>query len=94
MYFLHRTREFEKSFKRLERSGLSPRIREELADIIDCLASGEALGSEYKDHKLNGEYEDYRECHIRGDLLLLYQIRKKELVLLLVDIGSHSYLFG
>ena len=33
------------------------------------------------------------ECHIQHDLLLVYEIREAELVLLLIDIGSHTYLF-
>jgi mRNA interferase YafQ len=55
------------------------------------LAHGKKLPTEYKDHQLRGELEQYRECHIKGNLLLIYQLRKMEL--LLVDIGTHSY-FG
>ena len=35
------------------------------------------LSAEWKDHKLNDDWKDFRECHVKGDLLLLYQIRKK-----------------
>ncbi len=35
-----------------------------------------------------------RECHIQGDLLLVYKIEQGVLVLALLDIGSHAYLFG
>ena len=40
-----------------------------------------------------GELFGYRECHIKGDLLLIYKIEKENLILILVDIGSHSQLF-
>lgn len=63
-----------------------------LEDVITTLASGKKLPKEYKDHQLEGELRHYRECHIKGDLLLVYQILKGELLLILVNIGTHSYL--
>lgn len=62
--------------------------------MIDALASGKKLDARYLDHQLSGELEDYRECHIKNDLLLVYQKHDNILILLLVDIGSHSQLFG
>ena len=47
----------------------------------------------YKDHALSGNYKNYRECHIKPDLLLIYKIEKSELILYAVHIGSHSDLF-
>ncbi len=41
---------------------------------------------------LTGDWSDCRECHIRGDLLLVY--RKPDDVLQLVRLGSHSELLG
>jgi len=35
----------------------------------------------------------YRECHIKSDLLLVYQLKKDKLILLLVNIKNHSNLF-
>ena len=65
---------------------------ESLREIITALASGEKLPAGCKDHQLKGELRNYRECHIKGDLLLVYQIQKEELLLVLVDMGTHSYL--
>lgn len=67
---------------------------EEVNNLIDTLCSGEQLNSKYRDHMLHGIYTGYRECHIRGDLLLVYKIERDLMLLILVDIGSHSYLFG
>ena len=93
MYKIIRTKDFEKSFKRVKGSGkLKKQAREKLVETIATLAKGERLTSEYKDHQLTGELSHYRECHIKGDLLLVYQIRRSELLLILVDIGTHSYL--
>lgn len=71
---------------------LKAQAQKDLEEAIDCLARAAKLSSGYKDHQLQGELKEYRECHIKGDLLLVYQIRKKEQTLVLVDIGSHSYL--
>ena len=34
-----------------------------------------------------------RECHIRPDWLLVYKKIETKLLLILIDTGSHSYLF-
>ena len=94
MYLILRTKDFEKSYKKIKDSGkLKRQVEENLIEVIDILSHGTPLSSEYKDHQLRGELKWYRECHIKGDLLLIYQIRKKKLLLILVDIGTHSY-FG
>jgi mRNA interferase YafQ len=64
-----------------------------LEEVIVSLAKGEALSAKHRDHQLTGSLKDYRECHIKSDLLLIYQKHNDVLVLLLVNIGSHSKLF-
>lgn len=64
-----------------------------LFEVVDQLSEGETLDPKYKDRKLIGEYEGKRECHIEPDFLLIYEIIEKEIVLLLVRVGSHSDLF-
>ncbi len=93
MYLIYRSKSFENSFSKLKRSGASKKILDGIALVIDMLALGESLDVKYRDHKLQGDYVGYRECHIRADLLLVYQVKEKSLVLALMDIGSHSYLF-
>jgi len=65
-----------------------------LFEIIDKLSEGIELEPKYNDHKLSGVYEGKRECHIEPDFLLIYEIRKSEIVLYVVRVGSHSRLFG
>ncbi|MBI3306055.1 type II toxin-antitoxin system YafQ family toxin [Candidatus Nomurabacteria bacterium] len=85
------TRKYKKSFKKLKQSG---KFKEEgLNEVIDMLCKGQILDPTYQDHPLHGEYEGYRECHIRGDILLIYEIKDQELILVLINIGSHSELF-
>ena len=91
MYTPYPTKKYEKSFLKLKRSGKFDEL--ELNKAINILASGGRLDSTYQDHSLQGEYEGYRECHIHGDVLLIYRIEKQKLVLMLINIGSHSELF-
>lgn len=93
MYTVRRLKDFETSAQRLKRSGIKTVVKKKIEHTIDLLASGQKLPENYKDHKLNGEFSDFRECHIKSDLLLVYKIEKDNLVLVLIDMGSHSYLF-
>ena len=65
----------------------------ELKLVLDTLLAEKTLDIKYRDHALSGNYKNYRECHIKPDLLLIYKIEKAELVLYAVHIGSHSDLF-
>ena len=80
----------KKDIKRASKQGKNIDL---LFDVIDKLSDGVALEAKYKDHKLGGKYEGKRECHIEPDFLLIYQIAEKEVILLLVRVGSHSELF-
>ena len=55
------------------------------------LMNKEELPLEARDHSLTGEYQDTRELHISGDLLLIYMTTSTELIL--IRIGTHSQLF-
>ncbi len=63
----------------------------ELLDVVEMLAAGGPLPEKYLDHHLAGECDDFRECHIRFDWLLLYRLEPGRLVL--VRSGSHADLF-
>ena len=81
---------FRKDFKRIVKRGYNPKLLEE---TVDMLANGAVLPERYKDHALNGEYADCRECHIAPDWLLIYKKDNDELILYLTRTGSHSDLF-
>lgn len=53
------------------------------------------MPAEWRDHKLNGELEGFRECHVKGDLLLIYQIHKNSYceVVVFYNIKTHSEAF-
>lgn len=87
-YRLFKTNTFKRSYKKKRLSD-----EEELAyiDVAYNLLCANKLVEKYKDHQLVGQMKDYRECHIKPDLLLVYMIEDETLKL--VDIGSHSELF-
>ena len=95
VYRIFETQQFKKSYQRLRRSGIfKSKARAELICVLNLLRAGKSLPLHNRDHALTGNWHGYRECHIRGDLLLVYQIREDVLVLVLVDIGTHPQLFG
>ncbi len=95
MYSIVPSRRFEKSLLRLKRSGkLSVAVQSDLQEVFDLLARRASMPVSYADHQLHGEYRQYRECHIKGDLLLMYRIDAERGIVELSDIGSHSQLFG
>lgn len=88
IYKLFKTNQFKRSYKKLQ-----PSDAEEQAfiDVVFKLLSGLELEKKYKNHALIGDYADFRECHVKPDLLLIYKI--EDGILKLVDIGTHSELF-
>ena len=60
--------------------------------VINKLANKEILEPKYKNHNLLNSkiYKNCCECHIEPDWLLVYQYDNNELILLLVNTGSHS----
>ena len=87
-----RSKKFEKSLKKVL-SGGKVRLNE-VEKTIKMLADGQKVLVKYKDHPLKGEWKGYRECNIRPDVLLIYQKHEDKLILVLIDIGSHSELFS
>ncbi len=53
------------------------------------LATDNILPAKHNDHSLGGEWKDYRDCHVKPDMVLIYRKPNPEL-LQLVRIGSHS----
>lgn len=62
---------------------------------MKVLANGEKLDSRYKYNQLkNSKYfNNCRECHIESDWLLVYKYNNDELILFMVETGSHSEIF-
>jgi len=82
------TRQFEKDIKRCLRRGKNP---EKFKLIAQTLLAGEPLDPIHRDHKLVGEWQGRRDCHIESDWLLIYKIDGDHLIF--ERMGSHSDLF-
>lgn len=81
---------FKRDLKAVKKNGYDLRL---LNAVVDTLAMGLPLDEKYKDHKLIGNYQGCRECHITPDWLLIYEIADDELILYLTRTGTHSKLF-
>ena len=64
-----------------------------MKSIVDKLLQGIPLDEKYKDHPLKGNWNEFRECHIQPNWLLIYLIEDDILTLTLVDTGTHADLY-
>ncbi|MFH1860144.1 MAG: type II toxin-antitoxin system YafQ family toxin [bacterium] len=64
---------------------------EKLKIILQSLIAGEQLDPIHRDHKLIGNYHGRRECHIEADWLLIYKLKKNQIIF--ERTGTHSDLF-
>ena len=83
--------QFKKDYKRmLKQPGCTAA---QFQTVLDYLVNEKPLPDQYRDHDLAGNWQGYRECHIRPDWLLIYKIEQKNLTLTLTRTGTHSDLF-
>ncbi len=85
------TRQFKRDYKRESKGQHRKTLDEELFAVVELLATDAALESKYRDHALVGEWKDTRDCHVKPDLVLIYQ-KPDNTALRLVRLGSHSEL--
>ncbi|MBO4576153.1 MAG: type II toxin-antitoxin system YafQ family toxin [Neisseriaceae bacterium] len=92
MRALKTTHKFKRDLKKISQSVYGDFIRsDEFKFIINQLLNDKPLEKKYEDHPLSGRLAKYRDCHLKPDLVLLYQ-KTKDNQLILVRIGSHSEL--
>ena len=85
------TLEFQSQFKKDVRTLIKRKWDMTLLqEVTDMLQNGKELPVRCKDHPLSGDWQGYRDCHIRGDWVLLYRIFEDRKVLRLVRTGSHG----
>ena len=90
MLKIENTRQFRKDLKKYKND---KSVLKELDFVIKRLSKLESLEKRYKDHSLTGNWTNYKECHIKNDVLLIYRIYENDEILILERIGSHSELF-
>ena len=87
MLKLKTTTRFEKDYKKVRKSG---RDLSRLKRVMTWIAKEQPLPPELRDHKLIGNYQGRRECHLAGDWLLIYKIEDDSVIF--ERTGTHSEL--
>ena len=86
---------FLKDWERLSRSGKHDmNILKEVMLLL--IANDSPLPAEWNDHRLKGNFQNFRECHVKGDLILVYKIfeDKNNDLITFVRVGTHSEIFS
>ena len=82
-------RSFRQDRRREARSHHRDTLTAKIDAIVQLLRADAPIPQGYRDHPLRGRWNGYRECHIHGDLVLIYRkIGTSDLFL--VRLGSHS----
>ncbi len=93
MRTIERASAFKRDYKRVK---ATPRHSKDvdtlLSGVLEKLLTDLPLPTRNRDHELSGNWNGYRDCHLKPDLVLIYQKRDVE-TLRLVRLGSHSELF-
>ncbi len=89
MYTLDYSTQFKKDFKKITKKPIPDII--EVGNVISELQKGRTLETKYVDHPLSGNWDGFRDCHIKPDLVLIYRIHENTLQL--ARIGSHNDVF-
>ena len=67
---------------------------EKLRTVIGILSSCGNLPAEYLPHQLQGDRKGQWECHIQPNWLLVWQQNDQELILVMLNTGTHDDLFS
>lgn len=85
------TNPFKKRVKLLKKRGYDLSL---LAETINILCEKGKLPKEYRPHKLSGNLSGCWECHIESDWLLVWEQHDDRMVMLMIESGTHSDIFG
>ena len=88
---IERTGQFRRDYKREARGQHRTTLDADLVPILVALADDQPLAPRHHDHALSGDWKDHRDCHVKPDLVLIYQ-KPDAVTLRLVRLGSHSEL--
>lgn len=92
------TNAFKRDFKREGKGPHRVVLDTDLKQLIEFLATDATLAAKHRDHALTGNWKDYRDCHVRPDLVLVYRLMDSDGTeenparLVLARLGSHSEL--
>jgi len=91
MRAIERTTQFKRDFKREMKGRHRNTLEADLLAVLRALVGDTPLAEKYRDHPLSGDWSGFRDCHVRPDLVLIYEKPDAD-TLRLVRLGSHSEL--
>lgn len=81
-----------KQFKRDIKKHVTELVTPQWIEVMNCLIQGLPLPVKYQNHPLKGDHKGCMDCHIKPDLVLIYELMADD-ELILHRLGSHSELF-
>ena len=91
MRAIKQTGQFKRDLKREAKGKYRATLEDDLMPLLTMLAADEPLLPRHCDHALTGDMKNCRDCHVKPDLVLIYQ-KPDDATLLLIRLGSHSEL--
>ncbi|CCD29946.1 Putative uncharacterized protein (Plasmid stabilization system) [Candidatus Glomeribacter gigasporarum BEG34] len=82
---------FRRDVKREQKGRNGKTLEADLMPVLEALANDQLLAARYRDHALAGNWNGSRDCHIKPDLVWIYQ-KPDDTQLVLLRLGSHSEL--
>lgn len=86
---VRKTSQFKKDFKRFKNK---KEFLYTLVSVVRLLAEGKEIPEKYAPHPLKGNWENYMECHIENDSLLIWYDKEKDFVELVRLVHIHNCL--
>ena len=91
MRTIERTSQFKRDYRRESKGRHRATLDASLQRILDALVHDRPLDRRHCDHSLSGNLADYRDCHVKPDLVLIYE-KPDAGTLRLIRLGSHAEL--
>lgn len=93
MYQIVTSNKFLKDLKLLKKRNIKDfqYLQEFLKNL--ALSGHKGIDVKHNPHKLKGNYKGFWECHVKPDLLLIWDENSEILLLELIRTGTHSDLF-
>ncbi len=85
------TGQFKRDYKREAKGQHRATLDADLRAVLSALLTDQPLEPRHRDHALTGDWKDHRDCHVKPDLVLIYQ-KPDDDTLRLVRLGFHSAL--
>lgn len=90
MYSIKFTGEFKRDMRLCKKRGYDMEL---IREAIRILSVDGKLPKEYLPHQFHGDRKGQWECHIQPNWLLIWEQHDKELILVMLNTGTHSDLF-